>query len=74
MWYTRLANEERSMTTHSIDAYPEKNCAVFVTATGKTTWEASGEFRGEPLSVKARSEVGALRLWRELAEARYRSS
>lgn len=62
------------MPMHSIDAYPEKACAVFVNQTGKTVWVASGNFRGEPLSVKGRSERTAADQWKELAESRYRSS
>lgn len=62
------------MPMHSIDAYPDKACSVFVNQTGKTVWVASGDFRGEPLSVKGRSERAAADQWKELAESRYRSS
>ncbi|MDR6787657.1 hypothetical protein J2Y58_000998 [Sphingomonas sp. BE138] len=59
---------------HSIDAYPEKACPVFVNQTGKTVWVASGSFRGEPLIVKGQSERAAADQWKELAEWRYRTS
>ncbi len=62
------------MPLHIVDAYPEKSCEVHVTKTGKTVWQASGEFRGEQLIVKARSETAAVRQWVEIAESRYRSS
>jgi hypothetical protein len=62
------------MPMHSIDAYPEKACPVFVNQTGKTVWVASGDFLGEPLSAKGRSEQAAANQWKELAEWRYRTS
>lgn len=59
---------------HRVDAYPEYGCEVFVSKSGKTVWVASGKFQGEPLTVKGRSEMAALRQWVEIAESRYRSS
>lgn len=62
------------MPIHSVEAYPERDCQVAVVKTGKTTWTASGNFQGEPLVTKARSEASAVRQWQELAEFRYRIS
>ena len=62
------------MPLHKIDAYPEKACEVHVYKKGKTVWIATGDFMGEPLQVKAGTEVGAVRVWREVAEGRYRGT
>ena len=58
---------------HEVYAHPER-CKVHTRQTGKVTWEASGTFMGEHLSVKARSEMSAVRQWQDIAEFRYRSS
>ena len=62
------------MPLHFVDAYPEKDCEVHVTKTGKTVWQASGKFMDEYVTVKARSEASAVRQWIDIAEFRYRSS
>jgi hypothetical protein len=57
----------------TIKAHPEI-CEVMIYKRGKTVWVATGEFQGEPLHITARTEIGAERQWKALAEARYRRS
>jgi hypothetical protein len=41
---------------------------------GKLFRFASGTFQGQPLRQKGRSEAGAVKAWKDIAEWRYRSS
>jgi len=61
------------MGVHVVDAYPEK-CEVHTYRRSKTVWVATGTFRNEPLSQTGRTEAAALRIWKDIAESRYRSS
>lgn len=65
--------ESIRMATHTVKAYPE-TCEVHVYQRSKSVWIASGQFMGEQLEQRGRSESAAVRLWKEIAEWRYRSS
>lgn len=62
------------MPLHIVAAYPENDCKVYVTKTGKTVWVASGTFMEKHLSVNGSSEHNALAKWIDIAEWRYRTS
>lgn len=61
------------MAVHTIEAYPE-TCQVHTYQKSKTVWIASGTFQGKHLQQQGRTEQGALRTWKDIAEWRYRSS
>ncbi len=58
------------MPLHVVDAYPKKSCQVTAVKSGTNVWIATGEFMGEHLSAKGRSEIGAVTEWKNLAEFR----
>jgi hypothetical protein len=49
-----------------------KPYVVLVYQSSKSVWEASGEYMGEPITVKDRTEGTALKRWIEAA--RYRGN
>lgn len=61
------------MAVHTVEAYPE-TCRVSTYQKSKTVWIATGTFQGEDLRQQARTEQGALKAWKDIAEWRYRSS
>jgi hypothetical protein len=57
------------MSDHMMDVYGE-SCSVGVRRNSKYSWDAYGNFRGQPVQGHGRTESAALRDWKRRAEWR----
>lgn len=57
------------MWKHTVSVWG-KDYEVHTYHPNKTVWEAVGDYRGETIRVKGRSQTQAIMLWRRTAEYR----